>query len=126
MRGAVLLMALAGAAATASAQPARRTILQRTDVASAPAQETLFGTVEIEPGGGNPMHRHNGSEMGVVAEGRIRLEVEGKPPQELGPGESFLVTRGVAHRSVPLGTARVKLISVWTVDKGGELLIPVK
>lgn len=126
MRNPVLALAMSLLAASAAAQPAKRTILQRTDVAAAPAQETLVGTVEIEPGGGNAMHYHNGSEIGVVLEGRIRLEMEGKPPRELGPGESFLVTRGVAHRSVPLGTARVKLISTWTVDKGGELLIPVK
>jgi len=126
MKAALLAAGLAMLAGAAMAQPAKRTILQRTDVAAAPAQETLVGTVEIQPGGGNAMHFHNGSEIGVVAAGRIRLEVQGQAPRELGPGESFLVTRGVVHRSVPLGDTPVKLISTWTVDKGGELMIPAR
>lgn len=117
---------------TAAAQPAaapvqsppKRTILQTADVAASPAQETLFGTVEIAPGSGNAFHTHNGSEIGYVAQGRIRLEVKGQPSRELGPGESFMVPRGVAHRSVLLGNEPVKLINTWTVDKGVPLMTP--
>lgn len=117
---------------TAAAQPAaapaqpppKRTILQTADVASSPAQETLFGTVEIAPGSGNAFHTHNGSEIGYVAQGRIRLEVKGQAPRELGPGESFMVPRGAVHRSVLLGNEPVKLINTWTVDKGVPLMTP--
>lgn len=104
--------------------PAKRTILQRTDVAASPAQETIFGTVEVVPGSGNAFHTHFGSEIGYVAEGRIRLEIQGQPSRELGPGESFLVTRGQVHRSVLLGNAPVKLINTWTIDKDKPLLTP--
>lgn len=104
--------------------PAKRTILQRTDVAASPAQETVFGTVEVAPGSGNAFHTHFGSEIGYVAEGRIRLEIKGQPSRELGPGESFLVTRGQVHRSVLLGNAPVKLINTWTIDKDKPLLTP--
>ena len=112
------------AAAPTGQPPAKRTILQQTDVASSPAQETLMGTVEIVPGSGNGFHTHNGSEIGYVAQGHIRLEVKGQPSRDLGPGESFLVTRGAVHRSVLLGDEPVKLISTWTVDKGAPLLVP--
>jgi quercetin dioxygenase-like cupin family protein len=123
---------LATCALTVSAQaqdsaakpPAKRTILQQADVASSPAQETLFGTVEIAPGSGNPFHTHYGSEIGYVVQGHIRLEVMGQPPRELGPGDSFMVPRGAVHRSVLLGNETVKLISTWTVDKGKPLLVP--
>ena len=104
--------------------PAKRTILQRTDVAASPAQETIFGTVEVVPGSGNAFHTHFGSEIGYVAEGRIRLEIQGQPSRELGPGENFLVTRGQVHRSVLLGDAPVKLINTWTIDKDKPLLTP--
>lgn len=104
--------------------PAKRTILQRTDVAASPAQETIFGTVEIAPGSGNGFHTHFGSEIGYVAQGRIRLEIQGQPSRDLGPGESFLVTRGQVHRSVLLGDAPVKLINTWTIDKDKPLLTP--
>jgi quercetin dioxygenase-like cupin family protein len=114
---------LAGAAA-AQTTPPKRTILQTADVAASPAQETLFGTVDIAPGSGNAFHTHNGSEIGYVAQGRIRLEVKGQPSRDLGPGESFMVPRGAVHRSVLLGNEPVKLINTWTVDKGVPLLTP--
>jgi quercetin dioxygenase-like cupin family protein len=114
-----------GAGAQAQTQPpAKRTILQQTDVASSPAQETLFGTVEIAPGSGNAFHTHHGSEIGYVLQGHIRLEVKGQPSRDLGPGDSFLVPRGAVHRSVLLGGEPVKLVNTWTVDKGVPLLVP--
>jgi quercetin dioxygenase-like cupin family protein len=122
-------VAAACAFAVATAQeapkpPAKRTILQQTDVATTPAQETIFGTVEIVPGSGNGFHTHNGSEIGYVVQGHIRLEIKGQPSRELGPGESFLVPRGEVHRSVLLGDEPVKLVNSWTVDKGKPLLVP--
>lgn len=108
----------------AAQPPAKRTILQQADVASSPAQETLFGTVEIAPGSGNAFHIHNGSEIGYVLQGHIRLEVKGQPSRELGPGDSFMVPRGAVHRSVLVGGEPVKLVNSWTVDKGAPLLVP--
>jgi hypothetical protein len=45
--------------------PAKRTVLQQAEVAGMPAQETIFGKVEISPGSGNPFHTHYGTEMGT-------------------------------------------------------------
>jgi len=119
--------AMAQPAAQAPAQPpAKRTILQSADVAASPAQETLFGTVEIAPGSGNAFHTHNGSEIGYVAQGHIRLEIKGQPSRDLGPGESFMVPRGMVHRSVLVGNEPAKLINTWTVDKGTPLLVPAQ
>jgi len=118
------LLATAAQAQPPAQPPAKRTILQQTDVAASPAQETLFGTVEIAPGSGNAFHTHNGSEIGYVVQGHIRLEVKGQDSRELGPGESFLVPRGAVHRSVLVGNEPVKLINTWTVDKGTPLLVP--
>lgn len=106
------------------AKPPQRTILQRTDVASAPTQETLMGMVYITPGSGNAFHTHFGSEIGYVLQGHIRLEVKGEPPRDLGPGDSFMVPRGKVHRSVLIGDEPAKLINTWTVDKGKPLLTP--
>jgi quercetin dioxygenase-like cupin family protein len=111
--------------AVPAAQPAAvRTILQRADVASSPAQETIMATVVIAPGSGNPPHTHYGSEIGYVLEGHIRLEVKGQPTRDLGPGDSFMVPRGVVHRSILIGSETAKLVSTWTVDKGKPLLVP--
>lgn len=113
-----------GAPAQPAQPPAKRTVLQQTDVSTAAPQETIFGTVEIVPGSGNAFHTHNGTEIGYIVEGHIRLEKQGEAPQELGPGQSFLVPRGVVHRSVLVGNEPVKLVNSWTVDKGKPLLIP--
>ena len=115
---------IVAAGAQPAQPPAKRTILQQADVAPSPAQETLFGTVEIAPGSGNAFHTHNGSEIGYVLQGHIRLEVKGQPSRDLGPGDSFMVPRGAVHRSVLLGNEPVKLVNSWTVDKGVPLLVP--
>ena len=119
------VLLVAGALAQPATQPpANRIMLQQADVAPSPAQETLLGTVEILPGSGNPFHTHNGSEIGYVIQGHIRLEVKGQPSRELGPGDSFMVPRGAVHRSVLVGNETVKLVNSWTVDKGKPLLVP--
>lgn len=119
-----LLTAGIADAQPAPTPPAKRTILQRTDVAPTPAQETIMATVEIAPGSGNPFHTHFGSEFGYVVAGHIRLEIKGQPARELGPGDSFLIPRGMIHRSVLLGQEPVKLVNTWTVDKDKPLLTP--
>ncbi|HEU0094850.1 MAG TPA: cupin domain-containing protein [Rhizomicrobium sp.] len=118
----VVCLAASVQAQTAAKLPAKRTVLQRTDVATNPAQETIFGTVDVLPGSGNGFHTHNGSEIGYVLQGHIRLEIRGQASRDLGPGDSFLVTRGLVHRSILLGTEPVKLINTWTVDKDKPLL----
>jgi len=118
------LLCASAQAQPAAQPPAKRTILQQTDVATSPAQETIFGTVEIAPGSGNAFHTHNGSEIGYVLQGHIRLEVKGQPSRDLGPGDSFMVPRGAVHRSVLVGGEPVKLVNTWTVDKGAPLLVP--
>lgn len=125
--GALVAMSICGAAFAQGAPgqpPAKRTVLQQTDVSTGAPQETIFGTVEIVPGSGNAFHTHNGTEIGYVIQGHIRLERKGEAPVELGPGQSFLVPRGVVHRSVLVGSEPVKLVNSWTVDKGKPLLVP--
>ena len=124
LSGSILLgLALAGAS-FAQTPPAKRTILQQADVATAPPQQTIFGKVEIAPGSRNPFHTHFGTEMGYVVAGHIRFEIRGEAPRDLGPGDSFLAPRGAVHRSVPVGDEPVTLISTWTVDKDKPLLTP--
>jgi quercetin dioxygenase-like cupin family protein len=125
--GATVLAAAFSAAAcaqSAAPAPAKRTVLQQTDVSTEAPQEVIFGTVEIAPGTGNPFHTHFGTEIGYVLQGHIRVEKKGEPPQDLGPGQSFLIPRGVVHHSVPLGSEPVKLVNNWVVDKGKPLLTP--
>ena len=49
-----LFVAVSPALAQEPAKPApKRTVLQQTDVATSPAQETIFGMVDTPPGAGS-------------------------------------------------------------------------
>ena len=48
-------------------------------------------------------------ELFWVVSGRLRIELRDRDPVELGPGELFVVPRGVEHRPVALPTAQVVL-----------------
>jgi quercetin dioxygenase-like cupin family protein len=121
----VLALSVCAAHAQGPGQlPPKRTILQHVDVAPAPAQETIFGTVEIAPDSGNGFHTHNGSEIGYVLRGHVRLLAKGEADRKLVPGDSFMVPRGIVHRSVLAGEEPATLINTWTVDKGDPLLAP--
>ena len=55
-------------------------------------------------------HAHDAAdELFWVTEGRLRIELRDRPPVALGPGELFVVPRGVEHRPVAQPTASVVL-----------------
>ena len=55
-------------------------------------------------------HAHGSEdELFHVIEGRLRIELRGGDAVELGPGEIYVVPRGVEHRPVALPTASVLL-----------------
>ena len=73
--GLALLIVAAGMQTSTAQQPAfNRTVLQRADL-SVPGREAVTALAEI-PGG---VRVHPGEEVGYVAEGGLKLEVEGKP-----------------------------------------------
>ena len=46
-------------------------------------------------------HRHEGEdEFFLVLDGRMRIELEGMAPVELGPRQAFIVPKGLQHRPV--------------------------
>lgn len=55
-------------------------------------------------------HAHDDAdELFLVVEGQLRIELRDRPPVVLGPGELFVVPRGVEHRPVAEPTAHVVL-----------------
>jgi mannose-6-phosphate isomerase-like protein (cupin superfamily) len=71
-------------------------------------------------------HSHDDTDdLFLVLDGHVTIELEGRDDVELGPGELFVVPRGVRHRPVAAEEAHVLLIekrdTVNTGDAGGEL-----
>lgn len=70
--------------------------------------------VTIEPGGSSGPHayHHDGEDAGLVLEGSIRLEVDGRA-STLGSGDSFRFASRLPHRFDNPGTVRA--VVVWAV-----------
>jgi len=129
----VLFVSLVGAAAIGAGvdrlalaqQPGiKRTILQRTDDPANPKYEAVMGIAEIAPAAMSGRHRHPGIEIGYVLEGSVTLEHEGEPAKTLKAGDSFKNEPGV-HNAKNTGTAPVKILAIYLVEKGKPLAEPV-
>lgn len=129
----VLVLALVGAAAIGAAvdrvalaqQPGiKRTILLRTDDPGAPTYEAVMGIAEIAPGAAAGRHRHPGIEIGYVLDGSVTLEHEGQPAKALKTGDSFKNDPGV-HNAKNTGSAPVRILAIYLVEKGKPLAEPV-
>lgn len=68
-------------------------------------------------------HRHDGEdELFLVVSGRLRIELRGRPAVVLGPGELFIVPRGVEHRPVASeGVAEVVLFEPAATRNTGNV-----
>jgi quercetin dioxygenase-like cupin family protein len=102
----------------------KRTILLRTDDPANPKYEAVMGIAEIAPGAMAGRHRHPGIEIGYVLEGSVTLEHEGEPAKTLKAGDSFKNEPGV-HNAKNTGTAPVKILAIYLVEKGKPLAEPV-
>src|SRR6266705_584972 len=55
-------------------------------------------------------HTHDEDELFLCWDGEFRIELEGSPPIDLGPGELFVVPRRIRHRPVAERTAHAILL----------------
>ena len=74
-------------------------------------------------------HKHDDTDdLFLVLAGTLTIELRDRPDVVLGPGELFVVPRGVEHRPVADGEAHLLLIEPRgtpnTGDAGGELTAP--
>ncbi len=61
-------------------------------------------------------HTHPGIETGYVLEGESELAVDGKPAQQLKPGDTYQIPAGVP-RMARTGAEPTKIIATFMVDK---------
>jgi quercetin dioxygenase-like cupin family protein len=123
-RRTITMAALTAVASAAPAAAPVRTILQQTELPSQPAQAATLGTVALKAGEEVAWHVHAGIEIGYVQSGSIVLSAGGMPDRTFAAGQSFVVPRGIAHRSRPVG-GDARLVVTWITDAGGEISTPV-
>ncbi len=71
-------------------------------------------------------HTHPGEELGYVLEGALVIEVEGKPPLTVKPGEVFFVPAGAVHEARNAGTGATRALVTYIVEKGKPIAAPAK
>jgi len=100
-----------------------RTMVTKADV-SVPNREAVVARVELAPGGVAGWHTHPGDEISYVMEGTTTLMIAGQPPRKVTAGEGFVIPAGTVHNAKNEGTAAVKLVGVYVVEKGKPLASP--
>ena len=125
---AMLVLSLSLAGGTLVAQgPTIRTLMSE-DVAGTPGKELSMITVDYPPGGLDPVHTHNAQVMVYVLEGSIVMQVKGKAPVTLVPGQTFYEgpddVHIVARNASNIAPAR--FLVFFVKDKGAPILVPAK
>jgi quercetin dioxygenase-like cupin family protein len=127
IRFVALTALLAGADAALARAPVeepeiRRTLLQRHDLAQR-GREVIQVRVDIPAGLAFGRHTHPGEEVVYVIEGRLRYEVEGRPPVTLGEGEVLFIPAGTVHAAASVGPGNGAELATYLVEKGKPLVV---
>jgi quercetin dioxygenase-like cupin family protein len=122
----IAIGALGTTALHAQGDGIKRTMLQRKDLTGVDGREVFMGTAEIAPGAAAGKHIHHGTEVGYVLEGSGVLEVEGEAPRTITAGDSYHIDPMKPHDAKNTGSAPVKVLAIYIVEKGKPLAEPVK
>ena len=109
-------------AAPLASAPIKRIPLQKSDVPGT-NMEAITGIAEIAPNVNIGRHSHSGIETGYILEGEATMFVEGQPPREMKPGDSYTIPAGVIH-DARSGAATVRVIATYVVEKGKPFAVP--
>lgn len=122
----VLSLSLAGG--TLVAQDATIKLLLSKDLAGNPGKELSMITVEYQPGGSDRVHTHHAQAMVYVLEGSVVMQVKGKAPVTLVPGQTFYEEPGDVHTVARNASqiAPAKFLVFFVKDKGAPILVPTE
>lgn len=121
-------LALAPCPVARAGEPGRVTDLQTWPLAGVPGKEVAMFTVVYEPGGTDPVHRHDASAFVYVLEGTIEMQIAGGEKVTLRPGQTFYEPPDGVHlvgRNVS-DTEPARFLVVLVKNEGAPLLVPVE
>ena len=104
------------------------TPLMSKDLQDYPGKEGLMLSVEYEPGGSSPIHRHDAHAFVYVLEGAIVMQVEGEKEVTVRPGETYYENPSDIHlvsRNAST-TDPARFIVVLLKSKDVPAVLPVK
>jgi quercetin dioxygenase-like cupin family protein len=128
---AVFVTLALGAGSLVAAQDANRAgkvvPLTTKDLSGIAGKEATMLTVEYPPGGSSPPHRHDSHVFVYVLEGSVVMQVDGREPVTLKPGETFYESPQDVHRTSAnaSATAAAKFLVFIVKDKGKAVTQPV-
>ena len=111
---------LAAAASSVAQQGITRVPLGTVDFP--PGYQTVTGIAQIAAGLCAERHTHFGIESGYLMEGDLLLKIEGRPDQNLKPGDPVQIPEGVPH--VACTSGGLKIFTVHIVEKGKPFATP--
>jgi len=115
------------ATSAAAQQPAAvaRKVLTQQDLAI-PGYSAALVAVDFPVGSREGRHTHPGTLIAYVQEGVLTLDSEGKPTATYKAGDTFTVEPGKIHEGINNGTAPVKVLASFVVEKGKPITSPAK
>jgi quercetin dioxygenase-like cupin family protein len=101
----------------------QRTMVHKADV-SVPGREAVIARVELAPQARAGRHIHPGDEISYILEGEGEILMEGQPARKVKAGDGFVIPAGTRHDAHNTGSAPLKLVGVYVVEKGKPLATP--
>jgi quercetin dioxygenase-like cupin family protein len=98
-----------------------RTEVQRS-LFSVPGREIVQVLTQIPVGVESGWHTHPGEEVGYIAAGVVAMEVAGRSPVTLRPGDGFLIPPDTPHNARDLGPGVGQMLSTYIVAIGQPLV----
>lgn len=106
------------------------TVVQRTELKSAPGWEAILVQRVLPPGAESGKHTQGGNEIVYIQEGSVIFEAAGKPAVTLKAGEAFTTSAGEVHNvKNASSTAPAKALAFYVAKKGAkmeDLAVPAK
>jgi len=125
LAGFLTIFSTSTALAQQAAPEIKRSVLEKVDL-SVPGREGVLVRVELAPGAKETKHTHPGDLLGYVQEGSSTLYLEGQPAVHLNAGDAFFIPAGRVHAAANEGTAPLKMLVTFVVEKGKPITSPVQ